>query len=697
MLGKILRYLAIGLIALVLIIVLAAVVLPFIIPVDKIKTIATEKASQFLQRPVTIQKASFNLFKGIELTGVNIGERQGFSQEAFVSADSVELRANLLQLIFGNLSLEGVKLVRPKIKIERNTQNLSNYQDIMDRLKSKEETPKKELPISVRSVEVENGEFKLIEHFRGEPDQIRAFRSTDISVQNLSPSMKGVPLTIRTVYVADSQAGVPLGLEGQAVLDTKGEKLALYNLVLDVNKEKLFGNFELNGFSDRQQISFDLNSDKIDVEKISAPFISGGKAPAAPEKPQPLVIDIPKTIAVAGKFNLNKVKSGDRTIDRINATLRLADQRMTLDIKEIAIQDNSVQGVIQGDFTQAKAPRFFARLDSNRLDLNALTGEKKESAKPVEGDLTRTVNEAASKLPANLRLQAQVKITNLYYKKLAVDQLSGDFSLADKALSGQVSLRGYQGTLSMVPSVDFTTPGLSYSLDKVALNNFDSQKFINDLVESVMVPPEKNRDFKDRFSGTLNGTFSFRGSGVETKPMLSNLSGYGKVVVTNGTLKKIKALESIAPLLNNDALKGDIAFSEMKGDFSISKGIVTVSSLVANAEKAGIKAEFTGKADLVDQKYLPGNDLNLKLSPQNTSRIPAQYNIFKDKTTGWTIMDFELTGPLAKPIPVPKLEKAPIVEQEKKRIESEAQQKIDAEKKRLEEEAKKKLKEMLKF
>ncbi len=698
MLSKILRYLAIGLVSLILLIALAAVVLPFIIPVDKIKTIAAEKASEFLQRPVTIQKASFNLFKGIELTGVNIGERPGFSQEAFVSAGSVELRANLLQLIFGKLSLDGIKLVRPSIKIERNTQNLSNYQDIMDRLKGKEETPKKELSFTIRSVDVENGEFKLIEHFKGEPDQVRSFRSTDISVQNLSPSMKGVPLTIKTLYVADSQAGVPLGLEGQAVLDMKGEKLALYNLVLDVNKEKLFGNVELNGFSERQQVTFDLNSDKLDVEKISAPFISGGRTPAAPEKPQPLAVDIPKTISVSGKLNLNKIKAGDRTIDKINATLRIADQKMNLEIQEIALQDNSVQGLIQGDFTRASEPRFFARIDSNRLDLNALMGESKEATKkPVEGELTRSVNEAASKLPANLKLQAQVKITNLYFKKLTMDQLTGNFSLANKFLSGQINARGYQGTLSMAPTVDFTTPGLGYSLDNVVLNNFESQKFINDLVESLMVPPEKNRDLKDRFSGALSGTFSFSGSGVETQAMLSNLQGSGKVNVTNGTLKKLKALESIAPLLNNDALRGDIAFTEMKGDFVISKGVVTVSSLVANAEKAGLRAEFNGKADLVGQKYLPGNDLNLKLSPQNTTRIPASYNIFKDKTSGWTIIDFELTGPLAKPIPVPKLEKAPIVEQEKQRIQQEIQKSVDTEKQRLEDEAKKKLKDLIKF
>lgn len=701
MIKKIIRFLAIGFAALVLLVVVLAIALPFLIPVEKIKSYAAQKAGEFLERPVTVEKASFNLFKGIELTGIRVGERSGFSEEPFLAADSAELRANLFKLIFGNLSVEGIKLVHPRIKIERNPDSLSNYQDILDRLKgAKEEPAKKELDLAVKIVEVKNGEFKLIAHSKGAPDQVKAFRNTDLTLKDFSLAMKGAPLSVKTVYSSDSGAGVPLGLEGRLLLDQKAEKVALYNLILDVDKEKLFGNFELAGFSGLQRFTFDLAADQLDVEKLAAIFSAGGtgQAQQAPAKAKPLVIDLPKTIVLDGQINLNKVKWGENTMDKLKITVRVADQKAALTLNEVNYKGNTLTGLLQGDFTRPAEPRLYARLESGKLDLNSLMGVKAEPAKKsAEGELTRSVNQAAARLPENLKLQAQVNLANVNFKKFNMDRLAGDFTLSNKILSGYVNAGGYQGSISMNPYVDFRVPGLAYSLDKVTLNGLESQSFINDLVESVMVPPEKNREFKDRFSGKISGSFTFKGSGVEGKGMISNLQGSGKVTVANGVLKKLKALESVAPLLNNDVLKGDIAFSELRGDFALSGGIVTVSALTANAEQAGMRAEFGGKADLLAQKYVAGNNLNLKLSPQNTTKIPPAYNIFRDKATGWSSLDFELTGALSKPIPVPKLGEAPAVKQEKERIQKEIDKQVETEKQRLEKEAEKKLKELFKF
>lgn len=331
-----LRFLAIVVGILVIIVALAAIILPFVIPMDKIKTIATTKASEFLQRPVTIQKASFNLFTGVELTGVTIGERKGFSPEPFVSMDSAQLRANLWMLIFGKISLDGIKIVHPLVKIERNADNLSNYQDILDRFKGNPSTPPKPLPVVVHSFELVNGDFKLIEHFRGKKDQIRSFNSTNIKVENLS-SFKAVPAHMKTLYVVDGKRGVPMEFNAQVTLDQGNQKLALHKMALLVNNQKVFGNFELVGFSGPQKINFDLNSDKLDIDKVSAPFITGVQSFTQPAKPQPLYLGFPKTLSLKGKLDLSKITLSGMVIDKIAANIKVADQKVALDINKLLL------------------------------------------------------------------------------------------------------------------------------------------------------------------------------------------------------------------------------------------------------------------------------------------------------------------------------------------------------------------------
>ena len=78
--------------ALLAILIVGAIALPLLLPLDKIKDMATAKISEAINREVKIEKVSFNLFSGIQLEKISIANRKGFSDKPLISADGIELR-----------------------------------------------------------------------------------------------------------------------------------------------------------------------------------------------------------------------------------------------------------------------------------------------------------------------------------------------------------------------------------------------------------------------------------------------------------------------------------------------------------------------------------------------------------------------------------------------------------------------------
>jgi hypothetical protein len=143
-------------------------------------------------------------------------------------------------------------------------------------------------------------------------------------------------------------------------------------------------------------------------------------------------------------------------------------------------------------------------------------------------------------------------------------------------------------------------------------------------------------------------------------------------------------------------LRQDLLVHGLRVEFALANRKLEVQKL--NLQNTDLQVAFTGGLDFGKMEYVPGNRLNLKFSPTSTGTLPKELSVFKDEK-GFTSVDFELTGSLAKPIPSPRFEKAIEVGVGKVKAKIEAE-KIEIEtkaKQQLEEEAKKKVKEILKF
>jgi len=198
---------------LVVLAVVLTLVVSFLIPWDKVKEKIAEKASLELKREVKIEKISFGLFKGVELRNFYIGNSEGFTKGAFVSAGSVLAKYDLWALFRKQVILTKIELVEPYILVEKDKKGKYNFSDIVDALNAAGKSPaakvKAESPAAVElPVELSISKFTLTSG---------TVKYTDIS------SVPGVFLEIKNIDVSvlglSLESVKPVILKGSATID----------------------------------------------------------------------------------------------------------------------------------------------------------------------------------------------------------------------------------------------------------------------------------------------------------------------------------------------------------------------------------------------------------------------------------------------------------------------------------------------
>jgi AsmA protein len=111
------------------IIILAALLLPFIVNVNRYRPQIQAELQQKLNRPVTLGKLSLRILPlSVRVNGITIGESPQFpSQRPFATANEVYASASLLSLLRGAPELKEVTLDNPQIELIRNAQGVWNY------------------------------------------------------------------------------------------------------------------------------------------------------------------------------------------------------------------------------------------------------------------------------------------------------------------------------------------------------------------------------------------------------------------------------------------------------------------------------------------------------------------------------------------------------------------------------------------
>ncbi len=610
-LKKVLKWIGIVVAGLIVLLIIAALVIPHFLPLDKIKNLAAQKASEAIHRQVKIGKVSFNIFTGIELDNLSVSNRPGFSKEPFVSCGQIVLKYDFWALFQGRVAVSKVVLEKPQILVETKD-GVSNYADLVGvqkpasaKASAGKPAAKANEPISllVSNFSIVDGQLTMNTFTKGAKETMQ-LKGLNVSLSNISlVTKKPMTLYVGVTGVYEGNP-VPITISGNIDLDLSKMYARLYNLDVVAAGDKLSFDITATNFDKAPNIKMSVTSSKINTDKFLA-IVSG-------------------------------------------------------------------------------------------------TGAKKPAPLPY-GVQTANMNKSMKSIPSNITLAATFDINNVLFKQMKLNSIKGKASMSKKVLN--ISLTGinaYNGTITGNVIADLNVSGISYKVNGIAGKGFDATPASNDFIKSFLTKMPSYKDLKDKVYGTLSFGLTLTGKGIETPDIMANAKGSGSFLLANGKISKIESLAAVGEKIGLQTLSKDIDLKEFKANFTIANKIATIKGLTLNNGDAGdVKIGFDGAANIESLAFIKGNTLSLKLNPA-TTKLSADYDAFKD-AQGWYSLDFEMTGSLKKPIPIPKMGNVvnQVVNNKTKELQNAAQKEIDKQKAAAEDKAKQELenkaKEMLHF
>jgi len=108
---------------------LLAIALQLFFPVEKAKSLAIEKGSAALGRPITIQDVSVSFWGGlgVKLDSVVVGNPPGFVGERFLTAENVDVKLRLLPLLMKEVKVDRFIVNRPTVTMLKLADGSNNF------------------------------------------------------------------------------------------------------------------------------------------------------------------------------------------------------------------------------------------------------------------------------------------------------------------------------------------------------------------------------------------------------------------------------------------------------------------------------------------------------------------------------------------------------------------------------------------
>jgi uncharacterized protein involved in outer membrane biogenesis len=334
---------------LILLLIVGAIALPFIIPLEKIKDFALKQISQTIDREIKIEKVSFDIFSGIKLEKFSISNRQGFAKKPFVSADAIALRYAFWPLFKRQILIQEVSLIKPEILIEKSASGEFNFSDLTKK-KPAQEKEKKDLGFTmvIDTFSIQNGRLTYKDYGTNTSSELK---NANLTLSGITLALLN-PIDLKMSATANlKNKDIPLSLAGKIGLDLKNEIIKLPSLYLNVAGETANISATVSRFKAGPAIDFSVSSKKISVDPLIAVFTAGASAPKEKlprgeltRRVNKISASVPRTLRLNGTINIGNLTLLNFTVDKANLSLALANRNISSNIKEIKIYDGTLSG-----------------------------------------------------------------------------------------------------------------------------------------------------------------------------------------------------------------------------------------------------------------------------------------------------------------------------------------------------------------
>ncbi|MCW9024261.1 MAG: AsmA family protein [Gammaproteobacteria bacterium] len=568
------------LLALILILVITAISLPFIIDPNDYKDEITQQVKQHTGRTLHIPgeiKLSLFPWLGLQLGEVKLENASGFQPAHFAQISEVDVRVQFWPLFKGNIQIGQVVLQGLILNLQRNADGHTNWDDLTkqaptDAVDSKvpapekpEATPKSapatstEPPLaalaalSIEGVRVENANVHWIDKTTNQ----------DIRIENIQLTLGAVSLTekipLELSFAFNSVEPAiqsQLHLSTNIQLDLEKQIYTLSQLVLtpDIRTEIVPGTV-VKGKLSIDNLNADLSTQKMTMSGINSNFNYQLKEPVIAGQltlATNVFMDLNKQQFALNKLTLqNTVTSdlipGGKNQVQVNSAkikLDLAKEKLNTENLNIETYNIKLQSRLRVNQLLSK-PHYLVSLESNEFNLNELLNQLKLSqALPPMADKT-----ALNKVKLGARIIGSMDEVLLKPMILQIDQSN---------LQGYASIK------------NFKQPEIRYQL---VLNDID--------VDRYLPPPSKdkpenkqNKNTPTPITNTSNNTDSTKriatpataaASAASTLPteLLRSLNIDGLLKVGNIKVMNLKASDI---QLGTQAKQGQLKLNPIKAN-----------------------------------------------------------------------------------------------------------------------------------
>lgn len=615
---RVLKWIGLAIGGIILLMVLAALLLPSLVNLDRYRAALASRVGKALGREVTLGSLRVDLWGGIgaEAKGIQIAQAPGFGSEPFLAADALRVRVQLLPLLRGQVKVSTAVLERPRIRLMHTRDGRWSVDDLM---KAQPAPPSPKPPAEVvrpgkvpllgglllNQVAVKNGEISLL-------DQARS--------PGLTLALADLDLTIRQANVSD-----PLEVRSRARIGGVGG-----------GRVESAGRIAL-GDPDNPTLDVTVSLRDVEVGPWQALFLSGGGTRLS----GPLSAEIKVTgpvarVAFIGNVNLRPVtiQFGEtfRKAAGEEASLRFEGHRddpgVILPKVAVALKDVKADGSLR--IPDLSAPRITFAATAAKVDLDRLLAVPAAKSAwlglaVAHAALPPRPRAEARAVSPGLAAQGQVNIAELRYQGLTWTAVQADIRYRD----GVVQLPDVQANVANGRARAKGEVDLRPKLPRIALTSTLENLATEPLVRALALGPWTLQSVL-----TFDGTVNF--AGLSKPEILGSATGDGSLLLRNGRLIGYKPLERlsevIGPILASQGIRVRLnEFEQVSGHYTLDKGVLRTKDLTLT------KAEGTVTA---------AGSLGLQDSTLNFDVVAK---------LGRTTIEAKVTGTTSQPIVVPKL------------------------------------------
>jgi|CXWL01.1.fsa_nt_gi AsmA protein len=568
---------------LILLLIITLVAVPFFIPLDSVKKIASEKVKEMTGRELIIAgdiKASMWPNIGVRLQQVTLSNGEGYSDKNMTEIGDITIEVALLPLLHSEVQVKQFIINKPTIHLEVNKKGVPNWQftaQKIEKVENKEASPapsaqeSKAPPPSLGKIVINDGNFTYNDQRSGKNYSV-ANASLDIDMP--SPSS---PLDIVAKLIFNKeQVKLSLHAEHPFKLSEGGDSKAKLDLKIGSLISLLFdGKANMQGANGNVELSSSslvalsgLTGKKLDWKGDTELAFAGQGA----------------LTCSTSECNLNKAK--------------------------IILDDSTLSGDMKINFASA-VPAIEAKLATDKFNLNHyIPKTEKQASLSLISDAhaetggwdTKPIDLSGLKA-ANAKVS--LEIASLLYQATTLSKMSLNLQLAGGALTLNIPhVEFYSGTAKISATANANNM-ISANID---MNNIQIEPMLKDFAKF------------DRLTGTANLTTSIAGRGASQRDIISSLAGKGDIKLSDGTIRGVNIAQVIssarAMVTGVDTSSEKTNFSELGGTYTITQGIVKNDDLAMKAPLLRLKGAGT-----VD---LPNRYVNYRLTPSVVATLQGQ-------------------------------------------------------------------------